>query len=170
MDLEHELRRSLQRLGDGLDLPPAGVDAIVATARRRHRRRQVVGAAATAAVVAVTAIGVTRLGDDGDGGEFRSASGSADAIAPEVADPLQWSVLDPDGELGFARQTVVGDDGTIYALSTAPGATWEDTTSLAQVVWRSADGAEWTAQEQGGALAISALDESGGVLYAVGTA
>jgi hypothetical protein len=170
MDLEHELRRSLKRLGDGLDLPAAGVDAVVATAHRRHRRRQAVGAATTAAVIAVTAIGVTRLGDDGQGGEFRSASGGADTVAPEHADPLQWSVLDPQGEIGFARTTIVGDDGTIYALSTAPGATWEDTTSLAQVVWRSTDGAEWVAQEQGDAFGISALDERDGVLYAVGTA
>ena len=49
---------------------------------------------------------------------------------PGVASALQWSVLDDQGEVGYSRATVVGDDGTIYSAvdragradSTAPAA------------------------------------------------
>jgi hypothetical protein len=170
MDLEHELRRSLQRLGESIDLPAPGVDAVVRTARRRHRRRQAVGAATTAALAVVTTIGVVRVAGDEDGGDdFRSLDDGPATVAPGPADPLQWSVLDPDGELGFVRASVTGGDGTIYALSTAPGEASFDG-SAPQVLWTSIDGQDWAQHEAPADLSISTLSEHDGVLYAIGTA
>jgi hypothetical protein len=170
MDLEHELRRSLQRLGESLDLPAPGVDAVVRTARRRHRRRQAMGAAATAALAVVTTIGVVSVaGDDGDDGDFRSLSDGPATVAPDAADPLQWSVLDADGELGYVRASATSDDGTIYALSTAPGdVTFDGSTT--PVLWSSTDGQAWTQHETPSEMSISTLSEHDGVLYALGTA
>src|SRR5690606_16073524 len=122
MDLEQELRRSLHRLGDDLDVTPPGVEAVSRHARRRHRRRQAMGAATTAVVVAVSALAITRAAGDGDSAPGMTASAAAvEQVTPAAGVPLQWSVLDDRGEVGTTRAVLTADDGTIYALSTASG-------------------------------------------------
>jgi hypothetical protein len=138
--------------------------------RSPRRRRQVVGATLAALVVGAAAIAVTANGSDADSddGELSAGLTRPGSETPGVADPLQWSVLDDQGEIGYARTTLVGDDGTIYQVSTAPGEAGADGSSP-QVLWSSTDGQEWQ-QIAPTDLSISDLAEHGGALYALGTA
>jgi hypothetical protein len=148
-----------------LDLPLGEV-----TPRRApRRRRQVVGATLAALVVGAAAIAVTANGsDDSDDGELMAGLTRPGSETPGVATPLQWSVLDDQGEIGYARTTLVGDDGTIYQVSTAPGEAGPDGSSP-QVLWSSTNGQDWQQVAPSG-LSISDLAARDGALYALGTA
>ena len=92
-------------------------------------------------------------------------------LAPSelAAEPLNvdWQ----SGQAGLTWAQVIESDGLFYALSTAPGVTYEDYDGghLAQAVYVSSDGLEWTAHELGDGF-ISDLAISNGTLYSLSTA
>lgn len=84
---------------------------------------------------------------------------------------LTWTVTDP--ELGWARRLVADETG-FYALSTAPGTTWDDADEangwqVPESIYYSADGINWTAKDLPEGDYASDFGASNGIMYLIGT-
>jgi hypothetical protein len=156
--------------------PPSGrgIETAIAKGGRMRRRNQaigVLGGLAVAAVVWFVAASIPKIADE-VGGTGAAAEPSQGVSA--VPSQLEWSV--GAGTIGsWATNTAVwGDDGFIYALSTAPGL--RDLPAgqpPAYAVYRSSDGLEWSNEILAGLgddLWAKDLAQSAGHLYVVGTA
>lgn len=179
MDIEQRMRTALHRGASGLQLPEAGPEAARGRARRRQRQRQAIAGGLTALLVG--AVGVTgwqllpepsvRLADterDGDGAVVAS---TPEEGVPASLEALEWR--DAESVLGYPQELMFSDEeGVYYALSTAPGTTYEDYPEgdAPQALYRSTDGAEWEVVELGEKRWVADIAEHGGVLYAVSTA
>jgi hypothetical protein len=156
-------------LGDAAErvhIRPGDVTAVVVTARRRTARRRRALAGVTAFTLVVSATAAVRLTESSeDGGVPLAASGGARQGKVGVT----WQRVDPKTTLGMARG--FSDGSPIYALSTAPGERESRAgRPLSRVVWKSADGVEWTpASTLGPDLYLSDLANRDNRVYAVGT-
>ena len=164
MSIETTIRSALRDGAGQLDLHGEGPEHARARAGQRARRRRATGAGLTALVV---------LG----GGAFvasRVGGTSVDFAEPAVGsgEPAALIWREEAGVLGATQDVVVTADGAYYALSTAPGTTWEDSGPdgwVPQSLYRSTDGVTWTDVAVDGAERIAALDARGSVLYALST-
>jgi hypothetical protein len=150
-----------------IPVPPGDPAAIVRRATRRRRRRgATVGVAATL-VLALVAVAAGVL-DRGGQNELEVAAPGATV----VESPFEWTEVDVDGGLGWARAATATADGSVYSLSTAPGATTVDAHDPweAATLYRSTDGLAWEAAALPDDLWAASLAARGDRLYALGTA
>lgn len=162
MTADDRLTRYLNDQAGAITLAPSDPREVVrrGARRRTHRRVAVVACAATLGVVATT-VAV----DQGDGGA-PLASGIAAAITPTSFD---WTAVTPQSGLGYGQRSALLADGSLYSLSTAPGAAGTDST-FEPHLYRTADGTEWTEVSLPDGVKPSSLAASGSTLYALGTA
>jgi hypothetical protein len=177
-DLAARLRHDLHERSAHLPTRGSGPAAARRAGLRRRRRRQLTSVTVTVSIVgAATASVLATRGPDDEGIVAGGAGFAEQAAASEP--PFDWSVLDGQSEIGDlsvyepATGVVTGADGTLYALSTAPGVTpippGTDWVPPDQSLYVSGDGTTWQERPLGD-LRITALAERDGVLYAVGTA
>ncbi len=170
---ESQLRRELHERGDHLPVRGTGPAAVRRTATRRRRRHQLTGVTVTVTLVGAATASVIATRDPGEQALVNAGAGAVADVAPASAPPFDWRVLDEHSAVGDGPAVVTGADGTLYVLSTAPGAqapTDDGTyTPPPQALYASADGTHWT-QHAVADLWIGSLAEQDGVLYAVGTA
>jgi len=101
---ELDLRETLERHLDAVDVPPAPLGAVVTKGRRRHRRRRaVIGTSVTAVLAAVAVSGSGLLLSD-DGGRGVDTSQYASLGALDFSHGAR-AYADPGGELHLADQT-----------------------------------------------------------------
>lgn len=135
-----------------------------------RRRRRLLSATLPAAAVMVIAAGVIvfQQGSNGGGAAEVDAVAAADARLSVQQASLNWEAA--NATLGWTQQSVTAD-GTLYVLSTAPGARWENfpNGNIPDAIYTSADGIEWAANPVGGSW-VSSIGAADGLLYAVGTA
>ncbi len=164
MSNDDRLHRYLSHQAAAITLSPADPErAATRGARRRARRRgAVISSVAVLAVVAVAAAVVDR----GDGESSVTSGFAAAAATPSTYD---WTVVDPQSGLGYSRGSAAVVDGTVYRLSTSPGASG-DASFESGHLYRSTDGAEWGEVGLPADLVPSSLAASGSTLYALGTA
>ena len=163
---DDRIGRYLADQAEGIALTPADPDAVMRRgSRRRTRRRSAfVGTLAVVAVLTTT----VALRDGSDDQQVK-----VDYESPEVsASTFDWSLVTPRAGLAYASSSVqLG--GSIYSLSTAPATVGDpDPYDSAQppVIYRSDDGAEWTAVGSPDGMRVSALSGAGDSIYALGTA
>jgi hypothetical protein len=171
---ESQLRRELHELGDHVPVRGRGPSAVRRTATRRRRRHQLAGVTVTVTLVGATTASVIATRDRGEQALVNAGSPAVSDVAPASAPPFDWRVLDEHSAVGDGPAVVTGADGTLYELSTAPGAQAPPAddgtyTPPPQALYSSTDGTTWT-QHAVDQLWIGALAEQDGVLYAVGTA
>ena len=146
-----------------IDLPAAGTGTIAERARARRRRRRSGSAALLGAAVllggAVIGQGLRSSDDDQQVESYGAAVGSSE---------LDWTMVDVDDGLGWARGIVRADSGRVYALSTAAG-DGSSPSSYRRVLYASADGSEWSEVAMADDLKPSGIAASGSTIYAVGT-
>jgi hypothetical protein len=163
MTFEDELRRRLHTNATDLDLHGHGPDATIGRARqRRHRRNAALGTVGGFALIA-GAVGVVATRDPSDG---QLAVGTLPS-----AGPLQLEWTTSEGGVTTALSSVVGPDGSIYALSTEPGITDPSSTPLRTALYRHIDDGNWSARSgvgPDGALVDVAAGSS--LLYGISTA
>jgi hypothetical protein len=166
MTFEDTLRDQLRRDAGAVPLPAREPDRAVARARTRRRRRTVAaGVAATAALVAALA---PLVGDGG--GPDQVDMLSADPL-PRTG-PLSFDWSRAEGGLGYMSSAFQTEDGTVYALSTAPGVRWEDHPAgdLPMALYTLADDGSWQpAALDGDRPDAMGMSTAGGLLYAVST-
>lgn len=168
------IRSALRGAAASLDLPTPGAAAARATAHHRARRQQRVtaGIASVAVVaggVAVASVVVREPGVDLETPAVGSTPGGTPAGIT-----FEWTA----GEHVLAQQPriVQAPDGVLYALSTAPGVTYDDagpegTLPLPQAVYRSTDGLTWEPTVLAADLQLSSFDVGpDGILYGLSTA
>jgi hypothetical protein len=173
MSIEDELRHHLRREADAVVLPERDPGRAVARARTRRRRRQAgLGAAAVVALVAVVA-GVAPALQDGDGNAGDEgvdvATGPEGALPPTGPLSFDWQTTD-DG-LSGVPSSFQTDDGTVYALSTAPGFRSGAAQLWPRALYRLGDDGTWRPidLESGDRPNAIDMEANGDVLYAVGT-
>lgn len=162
-DHDDRLTRHLRGLAATIELRPGDPAAAVSrAARRRQRRRAGLGAALGLVAVTTTVVAVGSRPDD----ELQAGS----PFTPLAATEFDWAVVDPDVSATVGNAAVT-TDGTLYGLSTAPGRIDGDSPSDAsrRVLYRSADGAEWTQTALPEDLWASDVTAAGDTVYAVGT-
>ena len=152
----------LQRHAATMSVPPGDVEAVMARGRRRRRRQRALAGASTATAVGVLAATIIIATHHGPASTQVASTGPTQPTAP--ATTLTWRVVDPTSALGAT--TALTSSAPLYALSTAPGVA--DPTS-ARVIYRSADGLEWSQTSGPNGLYVSDLAAHGSQLYAVGT-
>ena len=165
--LRDSLRDQLRHEADLVTLPARDPAVAVARARRRQRnRRTALGVAAVAAVVA----GVVPVVVGGDDGTDRTVSSSNAGRLPRTG-PLAFDWQAADGGLALVSSSFQTDDGTVYALSTAPGFTGVGTDEWKRALYRLGDDGTWEPIDLDGDRP-RAMDVSsdGGALYAISTA
>lgn len=158
---ETRIRDYLSTSAATLELPGGDLDAVVRRATRRRRNRTG-GAIIASVLLLVTGVVVLDAPDD-QSVEFASP-------ASLVPSPLEWTVVEPATGLAGSRSPVVGDDGAVYSLSTAPGAHISQSQEQRLRLYRSGEGAEWTEVDLPSELWAGSLATAGTRLYAVGTA
>jgi hypothetical protein len=162
------LRERLRADARLVDLPERRPERAAdrARARRRHRRAGLVGGAVVL-LAAATAVPVLR----GSGSTEGDVATTGEMFVRTGPLTLDWQRH--AGGPGASREVFQGDDGVIYALSTAPGggASSEDRT---KTLYRLGDDGTWQPVVLDGdpGTAPDAIDVSsaGGLLYAVSTA
>lgn len=168
MDVNQRLRTALHDSAARLQVPGPGPGAARLRARERARRLHAVAAAA---VVAVLLGGVMTVWGSVFGTSHTVVmDGGGDAQAAAEPWTLEWQGA--EGPVGQARDTFLAGDGTYYALSTAPGARYEDHPdgSVPQALYRSADGLDWDVVPLGDEPWVADAGERDGLLYALSTA
>ncbi len=177
--LEARLRSHFEGVADGMSPEGAGVDAAMTVGTRMGRRRRALSSVAAVALV-VVGIGAAFFvrsalaGDPADivaleptGGS--SAVGGAVPVQGVAAADLDWYAV--DGTLGYTTSLFSASDGTLYALSTAPGVTWANAgPTLPKAIYHSEDGETWEVALLDGNEWVTKIAERGGTLYALGTA
>ncbi len=177
MTFEQTLRDRLGHEADALDLPLRHPDRAIARARARSRHRRAAAAAGTAVVVtAAAAVAVPIVRKDGGAGhkdaEVAPVADQTPAVLP--TGPLNLSWTNGQGGVMGLDHAFEGDDGVVYALSTAPGVRYQDADehgSYPKALYRLGDDGTWQATNLDGNRP-DAIDASsaGGLLYAVSTA
>lgn len=172
MTFEHELRRRLHSNASDLDLHGGGAGAAIERARqRRHRRNAALGSVSGVALL-VGSVGFVATRDSSDP---KQAVGTF--VLPQSGPlELEWTSSEGGVLTGHAieQRPVVADDGTIYALSTAPGGVdplINDREDFDRdTLYRLGENGEWTSRspEQLGAE-FTDLAAGSGLLYGVGT-
>ena len=164
MTFEDTLRTEIRRQADAVTLPDRMPERAAGRAHQlRNRRRAGVATVAVAAVLAVTLPPV--LGDSPDATEM----GPSGLPATGPLD-LTWQHVD-DG-LSNMRTMTQDDDGTVYALSTAPGT---DAGGMVpgpypRGLYRLEDDGSWTPMPlEGDPSNAEDLAVSGGTLYTIST-
>lgn len=84
---------------------------------------------------------------------------------------LTWTISEPT--LAWSRR-IYADNTGFYALSTAPGTTWEDATEangyrIPEAIYYSPDGVSWTVRELPEDQYVADFGASDGILYLLGT-
>src|SRR5262249_35450126 len=92
---------------------------------------------------------------------------SAQPVAPVPTPDLAWRSV--DGTVLYDNAHFTTAKGVTYALSTAPGAPQSANGVMAQELYSTHDGIDWTHTSLGADPWVVDLTESNGVLYAVGT-
>lgn len=163
------LRGALHRGAADLDLTPPGPQAVRAHAQHRARRHRQVVAGITGVALVAGGFGLARTVTTEPGIELAPADQVP--VAPDSGLDLTWR--DAESLLAAEPRIVQDADGVLYALSTSPGVTWEDTqgSPVPQAIYRSTDGASWgLVTDLGDQLRLSGLEVVDGVLYGVTTA
>src|SRR4051794_23382180 len=148
----------------GLPIPPGDVDAVVDRARKRTtRRRRTVATLTTTAVIGVTAAAIGWAGRGGSTDTPVASSAGAVLSRGDVA--IKWSLANATSALSWSNSV----DGR-YAVSTAPGETDVNSNHPHRVVYKSADGVDWTpvAELKEGQY-LTDLHAQSNRIYAVGT-
>ena len=159
---DDRLQRYLSSQSDAIHLEPANADAVM---RRGNRRRNQKRGGVLAAVAVLGVLGTSLIIRDNDADQ----SVESDLASAVVPSNLDWTVVQPQVGLGYGSSSVNLADGTLYALSTAPGPA-RNNADYNQHLYRSSDGAEWEEAELPTGLKTSTLYGAGDTLYAVGTA
>jgi hypothetical protein len=160
---DERLNRYFRSHADLLPVPDRDPAALTDSIAHRRTRRLI---SVTAAAAAVTVMAVAVVARPQDAGTTSAVGGEA-ALA-EPAPPLRWTAVDEPRGLGWAHRSVVAQDGSIYALSTAPGPF--DPAANHNQVYRSGDGKSWDPETLPDGLNPGALGTGGGRVYALGTA
>ncbi|HEX2153909.1 MAG TPA: hypothetical protein VHL52_08020 [Acidimicrobiia bacterium] len=134
---------------------------------RRRRRLLATGLPVAAAVVIVTGMVVAQQRPNDPESSVDEAVADNAELSMDVG-ALDWATEPAD--LGWSRQSL-SSDGVLFALSTAPGARWENfpNGNIPQAIYTSTDGSTWASHPVGGSW-VSAIAAADGLLYAVGTA
>jgi hypothetical protein len=159
---DDRIARYLSDRAAEIELRPTSVEAVVSRAARRRRTRRGLVAASVALTVGVSAVVIAQRSEPTPGVAINPA-----AVTESTFD---WAVVDAaSGVSSFHSASALTDDGAVYTLSTAPGATAEDTWRDPKTLYRSVDGAEWAPVALPGDFWASSLAGAGDQLYAVGT-
>src|ERR1700676_4766940 len=127
----------LQRHAATVTVPPGDVEAVMARGRRRRWRQRALAGAGTATAVGVLAATVISATHHGPTRIQVASTGSTQPGA--AATTLTWRVVNTTSALGAT--SALTSSAPLYALSTAPGVA--DPTP-ARVIYRSADGLDWS--------------------------
>lgn len=168
MPFEQILRDHLLDDAEVVPLPERGDPArAIARARTRRRHRLTAAAVATVAVVAAAGVAAAPALTDGGGDDtvITPATNGLDATGPL---DLQWSAA--DGGLSGLQSQFQQADGTVYALSTGPGARYGDPTPLPQAIYRLDENGVWQPLELDGDHRMQDVAGVGDALYGVSTA
>lgn len=174
MTFEDDVRSSLRTQADDLDLRGRGATEVMHLARRRQHRARRAGVVAAASVLGLGAVGVVsvrgRLDDGVSATSWAADTGLADTGPLE----LSWQST-PGGITGGVSgvPTYIEDaGGAIYALSTAPGSSFDPLSGASPepALYRLGDDGTWLPASSGATAAplvdVTADDT---VLYALGT-
>lgn len=162
MNDDSRIERYLASRADAITLAPADAASVT---KRGHRRRNQKRGGVLAAVAVLGALGTSVVLQDPDDSQAVDAD-YATAVVPST---LDWTVVQPEVGLGYGSSTTALSDGSLYALSTAPGPMTGQQSSN-QHLYRSTDGLEWAEVRLPTGLRTSSLSGDGDTLYAVGTA
>jgi len=166
MPFEQTLRDHLLDDAEVVALPDRG-DPGRAITRARARRRHRITGIAVAAVAAVGAAGVAAfpaLKDDGGG---TVVSPAAQELEPTGPLDLAWSSAD-DGLSGVESQ-FQGADGTVYALTTAPGVRYGNDLPFPKALYRLDENGVWQPQTLDDGHRMRDIAGAGDMLYGVST-
>jgi hypothetical protein len=167
MSFEQKLRDQIKHEAGTVPLPERDPERAVGRARTRRYRRQA-GAASLAAAIAVAVVAPPMLSDSNDPASVTIPGASG--LVPTGPLDLDWQSA--DGGLSSELSAFQSDDGTFYALSTGPGARYEDYPDgdLPRALYRLTDDGTWEPLALDGDRP-RATDVSGGdgLLYAVST-
>ena len=192
MSLEDELRQHFK--SDPGTLPTGlGADAVMRIGEEQRRSSRIRSGAAgfvvvSAAVLAVLAL--PNIGGDRSTDPSEIQAGPNTTLAPSGpvgsnpidrtpietrtvdAAELTWTISDPT--LAWSRR-LYADSSGFYALSTAPGTTWEDATEangyrIPEAIYYSSDGVNWTVRELPNDQYAADFGASDGTIYLLGTA
>ncbi len=174
-NLDHQIEEELHASAAGLEMAPGDLSRVMARSRTRGRRQSLAAVVAVVLVAGTVAMAVTRQGN-GRGFTVNAhgnigALGSPGAALREGDVGLAWESVGSHSALGYA--TTLADSGTgngsLYALSTAPGVSDPTSGSFPTVLYRSSDGVEWDTASGPSDAYLSDLSASGAQLYGVGT-
>ncbi|MDQ2651278.1 MAG: glycoside hydrolase [Actinomycetota bacterium] len=158
------IQRYLADQAAAIDLAPADVTAVT---KRGNRRRNQKRGGVLAAVAVLGVLGTSLVLTDDDP-QQSVESQFASAVVPT---DLDWTVVQAAADRGLAYGAAVSlEDGTLYALSTAPGPSKANSLYTEQRLYRSTDGTEWEEADLPNGIKLSTLYGAGDTLYAVGTA
>jgi hypothetical protein len=161
MTFEDELRRRLHTNATDLDLHGHGPDATIGRARqRRHRRNAALGTVSGFALIAGT-VGVVATRDPSDG---QLAVGTLPSAGPLQ---LEWSQV--EGGVVTPRTTAIAPDGSIYALSTAPGASYQESEGQPDTLYVLDDDGDWSTLSTGDGDALVDVAAGSSLLYGIST-
>lgn len=148
-------------------LSPPPVTAVHRRSEARHRRHQRLVGALAATVLVLGALGTWQRLDTGDRVEL--AAGTTAGVEPTG---LTFDWIGADTVLTHTIDVAQDADGVLYALSTAPGATYEEAGAgpVPQALYTSIDGSTWQVAGELGELHLLTLDTDGDVLYGLTTA
>ena len=147
------------------DLDVAASEPSVATSRAgRRRARRLSGLAVAVVALTVGAVLASTGRDAQKIGVISPRAGGQN----KTASALNWTSVEVPSGLAWATASTVADDGSIYALSTAPGPYSND--PKPNVLYHSTDGRSWEAKALPDGFRAGAITSSKGNLYAAGTA
>lgn len=127
MTLEDTLRDQLRRQAADLPLPDREPGrAVRRAAARRRNRRVAAGATVALALLAVGVVPQLADGDDGGGDPVTASVADAEGAGLPLTGPLTFDWRSAADGLSHVTSSFQADDGTVYALSTGPGARYED--------------------------------------------
>lgn len=160
------LRTQLRHEADLVSLPEREPGRAVERARRRRRHRRT--ALGVAAVVALAGGVVPVVAGGGD--ETSDTVAGAGGVLPATG-PLTFDWQAGDGGLGMVSSSFQTDDGTVYALSTAPGFTGAASDGWPRALYRLAADGTWQPLDlDGDRPAAIDMSSDGAALYAISTA
>lgn len=166
---EEKLRTELQDAAGSVGLPSRSYERAVRRAWQRRRRRQVAIATATALVAAAVALNAALhpATPERDG----SLDVGSNSRAPAAELEMVWR--HGDGGIREPAAVVEDHDGTVYAVSTAPGVESPDDpyTPTPKALYRLGDDGTWEPLRLTGDRPRSQdLSTDGGLLYSITTA
>jgi hypothetical protein len=155
---------------DHAELHGTGVEAVMDAGKRYQRRRTAGMTVAGLVMVGVLAFGANALQSaiTDDSADVTEDGGPDENDGSLVAGgSLEWVAY--ESPLAYTSK-LVGGDGTVYALTTAPNTRGMPIDQVPQAIFATTDGGDWTNQVLPRDLWVQDLAERGGTLYAIGTA